>query len=377
MRVLIIRQGYAVGDAIFISAMPRLLKEQEVEHVSLAIIDHNRAVFMNNPYVDELVIIPSEILSQEDWAKWLNDRGMNYDKVLAVAGHVEMTFLHKTDSSFGAIPPMSERLEKAKGQVYIDYIFNQMGFEGSGFLPEFYFSDEEKEKQQVILENKRNRKEKLVLWQWEGSSKSKILHYAPAYLEAVLKMVPNSQHFIYTNLPNQVEAIPRDDRCHLINGKWGIRESIVATAVADLVIGPESFWVNAAAAFNTPKLIFFSHSHPENLAKYYKNCWAVVPMCECSPCYLICADYRDIWHPPERRAVARAYEAACQTWDSEYQYRTRGYKCCTDLPHENIIAQIVQILKHGPKEKAKKPSKKQLKQMKVKGNGGSRELFCT
>src|SRR5512135_3275173 len=138
MKALIVRQGYAIGDAIFINAMPRLLKQTKgFNTVDVCVMEHNQVVFQHNPYVDNIITIPDKMKDAEKWKEWLDERGPQYDQVFAVAGHVEMTFLHKTDSSFGGIPTMQERRERAKNVNYIDYIYNAMGFEGTGFLPEF------------------------------------------------------------------------------------------------------------------------------------------------------------------------------------------------------------------------------------------------
>ena len=61
---------------------------------------------------------------------------------------------------------------------------------------------------------------------------------------------------------------------------------MIMAKYADLVIGPETGVLNAASCWDTPKIIFLSHSSEENLTKYWKNTTAMMPPdCECYPCH--------------------------------------------------------------------------------------------
>ena len=342
--VLIIRPGHAIGDAVFITPIPRLLAEKGHE-VHLACMPHNNEVFQNNPYIAKLIPLPDS-KNFNQWAKEFESEKTKYDEIFRCSGHVEVGLLYRTDSQWGAIPGVMERRERAEGVNYQDRILEGLGFEERGLLPEFYFSKEEQEHMELVMEGKAKNKEKLVMWQWDGSSQSKTLVFAPMYIREILKKRQNIQHYVYTPWPNMQGLIPEHDKVHNTWGHTSIRNSIQLTALADLVIGPESFLVNASAAFETPKMIFFSHSAPDNLALYFENCFAAVPVpeVECHPCYLIHVDFRRVFHP-EKRALCRMYELNCQTYDPKFPYRVTGYKCCFYLPHNNIIQTIMEALK--------------------------------
>ena len=54
-----------------VTAMPRLLKQQKgFDEVAVCIMEHNKAVFENNPFVDEVHVIPPDILDQQHWVEW-------------------------------------------------------------------------------------------------------------------------------------------------------------------------------------------------------------------------------------------------------------------------------------------------------------------
>src|SRR5262249_12712882 len=68
-------------------------------------------------------------------------------------------------------------------------------------------------------------------------------------------------------------------------GEWSIRQSLIATKMVDLVVGPETMITNASGCFDTPKIVLLSHSSKENLTKYWKNDYSLEPDVENAPCY--------------------------------------------------------------------------------------------
>lgn len=69
-------------------------------------------------------------------------------------------------------------------------------------------------------------------------------------------------------------------------GKMPIRGSLAMAQVADLVIGPETGMLNAVGQEPNAKIVFLSHSSPENLTKYWANCRAMTPeRASCWPCH--------------------------------------------------------------------------------------------
>lgn len=347
-KAILFRPGHAIGDAVFTTPVPRLLKDAGYDVVDIACQQHNFEVFKGNPYIDEMIPVPKVEDATKEWNDKFQERLKTYDKVFAASGHVEMGLLQRTDADWGAIPSGKERQEKAKGVSYQDHIFKEMGIEATGQLPEFYFDDTEKAQIAAMKAELDKDKMKLVLWNWTGSSKSKNLVFGPMYLQKVLDRHQHSMHYVFTQDPNMAQQIPEGTRAFNAWGASTIRNTIQMCSIASLVIGPESFLVNAAAAFDVPKMIFFSHSAPENLAKYYTNCMAVLPLpsVQCHPCYLIHVDFRTVFHP-EKRAIAREYERNCETVTTRNPYRMMGYKCCFFLPHDQIVSNILQTLKKG------------------------------
>jgi ADP-heptose:LPS heptosyltransferase len=130
-----------------------------------------------------------------------------------------------------------------------------------------------------------------ILWAMSGSGLHKAYPWSP-FVAGEL-----NRHF------DDIQIITvGDSMCKMIEwnmantmrqaGNWTIRQSLIGTKYADLVIGPETGILNGAACFDTPKIVFLSHSTEENLTKYWKNCTPIYSKdCKCYPCHrLITSD---------------------------------------------------------------------------------------
>lgn len=340
--VLMLRPGGGYGDACFVTRVPRLLAERG-HIVDVACEKSIRAVFANNPHIRKFVTVPPTHV-WKDYEKV----SKRYDKVYATHGHVEVGLLYRTDIKWGAVPNTTHRREKAKGKNYQDEIFKGIGLRRKAGKPEFYFTPKEQQKIWGLRDMLDRDKKKLILWQWEGSSQSKTLVYGPQYLKKAMELFPDTINYIFTWDANLQAQIPEDNRAFLAAGKVEPRESILLCKAADLVIGPESFLINAAAAFDTPKIVFMSHSTPDNLTRYFTNCQCIEPTKEvdCYPCYLIQTNFQGVYDPL-KRGVCREFERNCRVWRKDFVYESLGYKCCVMLPHDEVMARIGEVLGTG------------------------------
>lgn len=343
-RAIIVRGGRGIGDLIFCSPLPRLLALEGYD-VDVAVWPKNKAVFQENPYVGERVPYPDG-LGEEAWREWGEKLEKSYDLVVTLAFSVEREFLHKTDGQFGEIPTLQERRERAKGVNYYDFTVERAGFTrdpGEKFRGELYLSGYEQETLAEMVEEKTTRGEKIVLWNLNGSTRNKQLVRGFRYLAAVLAAAPNSRHYIVSDQAFVSSAIPQDERVVHVGGQWNLRTSLVMTSIADLVVGPESALVNAAGCFETPKIVLYSHSSPENLGGNWVNHFPICPECDCAPCYLIPVDFRQ-QYIPAARTLARSFELECRHAHPVDPYRSQGYHCTCTLPDQEIVDTAVKIL---------------------------------
>jgi len=345
-RAIIVRGGRGIGDLLFTTPIPQLL-HREGYQVDVAVWPQNRAAYLHNPYVAEMVRYPQG-REETAWEVWVEELERTYGLVASLAFTVERAFLHKTDGQFGEIPSLVERRAQAVGKNYYDETVRAAGFtlkEGEHFRPEIYLSLQEEEILAEFAAEKAARGDKVVLWNFNGSTRNKQIVHGFRYLKAVLAQVPESRHYIVSDVHFATSAMPADERIVHVGGQWNLRTALVMTRAADLVVGPESALVNAAGAWETPKIILYSHSAPENLGHHFANHYPIVPACDCSPCYLIPTDFRHIWEAG-RRGLARAFERECRHPHPADPYRAVGFHCAAMLPEAEIIETAVKIL-HG------------------------------
>jgi hypothetical protein len=342
-KVLMMRPGSALGDAVFVTPIPRILAERG-EEVHVCCEADVRPVFENNPHIAGFIECPKPH-KWDGWEAKYRELETQFDHIYHTHGHVEVGLLHRTDVCWGKVPNAHQRKEVAAGKNYQDSIFESIGLEERGLLPEFYFSDAENKMRFELRQLLDKDKKKLVVWQWDGSTLSKLLVWAPKWLRETMNYYSDTVHYVYAEDANLKAQIPADERVLDALGKFSVRESIMATSIADLVIGPESFIVNAAAAWPIHKILFLSHSAPENLAKYYINCDCITPNAEvtCHPCYLIQIDFQRVYDPV-KRGICREFVRNCNVWDADFVYRSLGYKCCYFLPHNQVAASIKKAL---------------------------------
>lgn len=343
-RAIIIRGGRGIGDLLFTTPIPGLLRREGYQ-VDVAVWPENAAVYAHHPCVHDLVPYPDQGETPA-WEAWLDKLEAEYGLVINLAYTVEKKFFHKTDGQFGEIPPLSERRAAGLGKNYYDETVQAAGFlleEGEHFRPEIYLGPEEEEALAEFAEEKARREEKVVLWNLHGSTKNKQIVRGLTYLAEVLQRVPQSRHYLVSNFRFDSHLIPRDERVIHVGGQWNLRTSLIMTKAADLVVGPDSALVNAAGVWETPKIVFYGHSEPGNLGNNFANHYPIVPACECSPCFLIPVNFKEIWDPA-RRALARAFEKECRHPHPVDPYRAVGFHCTALLPHEEVVETAVRIL---------------------------------
>ena len=337
--VFIMRGGTGIGDLLMTTPLPRLLVAEGYD-VDVGVWPKNRAVMEANPFVRALVPYPE---GQEQLLDWQAKIETGYDRVIDLGYTLEKKFLHRTDGFFGPIPSMEARRAAAAGKNYYTETRLAAGIEQSpGFdRPEIYASQEEN----GILDRYRHELKKdgrkQLFWNLNGSTKNKFLSKGLQYIKAVLAQVPGSIHHIITGTNFDAANLPDDPRVRIAT--WTLRTSILLTQLVDVVIGPESGLVNAAGSYDTPKVILYSHSAPENLGGHFLNHYPICPECDCHPCYLIPLDWRETWDPSPR-AMARQFDQECRARAKSDPYRSLGYRCTWELPDQQIIDTIVKIL---------------------------------
>lgn len=279
---LVIRYG-ALGDTCWLTPVLRKLKEDGY-YVVVNISERGAPVLRENPFVDEFIIMrdATEIPYLELDQFW-SQIGRRFERVVNLTKSVEGTLIRcEGDESFHWPHDMRH---KECNYNFQDRTMELAGYpEAKGCLPELYFSDIEETLAKNFRENHRDKF--VILWSLSGSAFHKIYPFAE-YVAGDMCVTHKDDVQIIT---------VGDELCKILEwqnsittnraGQWTVRQSFIMTKYADLVIGPDTGLLNAASAFDTPKIVFLSTNSVENLTKYWKNTTSLMPEdCECYPCH--------------------------------------------------------------------------------------------
>jgi len=332
VKALILQTSRAFGDRLFISWVPKKLKRKlGYDQVDLATWENNEFVTANNPFIDNIVHLEDH--GKKSFIDLLGEWQQEYDKVFDFRYHVEGQYLkfntNKNDSS-------DILRENAKDVNYYN-CYQDFGLENESCRPDVYLSDKEKE----TVKGYKKQGKKRILWQLQGSARNKQISYMPAYINYVAQKYPDIENWICGDKKDSISALTENVIDVRGNDQ---REMLSLIPIFNLVVGPESFCVNAAGAFDVPTLTFYSHSAPHNLTGKFKSAYWILPECDCSPCYTIMRDFRPLLKLDER-VNAMNQEKKCSYREDDDLYRVLGYRCCIQIDHKKVVEKLETFIK--------------------------------
>ena len=324
----LLRGSQCFGDLLMISWTPKQIKEKlGYEHLTVATWKRNQCIWDNNPYIDEYLTLDD--IKETNLAEQLDIWKKKYTKFFDFRYSVELKYLRNSGDN---ILTIEQRRELAQGQNYYEHALQDHGLVGA--KAEIYFSDQETK---LITKLQDQKKFKRICWQITGTGRNKLLVFLPAYIHEVMKKYPDTEHYLVGDQKSDIGI--HSEKLIDMRGKWTPRDTMVFSNTFDLIVAPESFMIHVAGALDIPNICFYSHSAPENLTKHFRNSYAVVPSCECSPCYLILKDFRQYINLKERKK-AREQEQWCLLREKKDHFRGIGFRCTVQIDHKKVIEKI-------------------------------------
>jgi len=113
----------------------------------------------------------------------------------------------------------------------------------------------------------------IIMWSLAGSSVHKTWAGLDNILASLMVQFPTCE-VVLVGGPECVileQGWEKEPRIHKTSGKWSIRQSLSFLSQCNLIIGPETGVLNAAACMPVPKIVFLSHSTEENLTRDWVN----------------------------------------------------------------------------------------------------------
>jgi ADP-heptose:LPS heptosyltransferase len=272
----------ALGDMVLITPVIHRLAEDGYE-VTMNITEYAAPLLDNNPYITNIVLQERDAIPNQDlgpyWEEWKGD----YDKYINLSESIEGRLL-KVENRKDFYTSQEWRSRTCGKQNYQDWTMELCGYPNvKGEKGELYFSRNE------ILQVRKFREDMkgkfVILWGLNGSSHHKVypllapvaIDFLERHPDAMMVLLGAAEAKRYEFEHPQV--LPTA-------GKWPLRQTLATIAMgSDLVVGPESMVVNIASCYDVPKIVFLSHSSPDNLTKYWTNCVALEPDREMAPCY--------------------------------------------------------------------------------------------
>lgn len=289
---LVIRYG-AFGDALLASSiLPELKKDGW--HITYNGQSDSAAVIAHDPHVDAFILQDKDQVPNENLGPYWLALSKRYDRVIQLNESVEQTSLAMPGTSKDKWPAALRR--KELGRINYMEFTHDLAEVPHVFHQRFYATDAEKalaaEQRQMAIGDR-----PLIVWVLRGSSVHKVWPYVRAICarlifktDAAIMLLggKDSVDFEKTILTYVAEVCGRDavKRIWTGAGILPIRASMVfATQCADVLVGPETGLLNAAALDPTQKVIFLSHSSQENLTKHWINYRVLEAFPACRPCH--------------------------------------------------------------------------------------------
>lgn len=265
--------------------LPRL--KDEGYHVTAFVTKSGKEVIKHDPRIDKILIHETDSIPEHELQDYWDGLAKDYDKFINLSGSIEDNLL---------ISDLSEKFKawdkslrhKFCDRNYYDETIRWSGYDPKNWEydknPNLYFTRNERSWARRVRQKYRDKF--IILWTLSGSS----LHKSYPYTEYVLTN-------LFAEFKDILVFFVGDVACQLIqfkhpqvkgySGIWPIRKSLIMTEWVDLVVGPETGVLNAAAGCDTPKIVLLSHSTENNLSKHWVNTVALYSLVPCYPCHVL------------------------------------------------------------------------------------------
>jgi ADP-heptose:LPS heptosyltransferase/SAM-dependent methyltransferase len=309
-RALVVRFG-AIGDMIMMSTVLPGLKEQGY-HVTVCTTPQGQDVVRHNPHIDAWWIqdkgqVPNVEGGLEAYLRTLQSR---FDRVINLSESVEVALLMVRGRS-NHWHDLEARRRIAGGVNYLERQCDIAGvphdFTGARFYPT---PDEVFEASHDAVELAPG---PIVYWALSGTSGHKTYPWAQVVVGWLLQRTDATVVLFggpgEADLASMVEiALSHPDAAEMLGsdapidfnrllvhvGDWSIRRSLAFIEQADVIVGPETGALNAAAMLQVPKVVMLSHSGHENLTKHWHRTVVLEPVdCPCHPCHAMHYNWDD------------------------------------------------------------------------------------
>ena len=287
-RALVIRYG-AIGDAVVAASILPGLQKQGY-HVTFNCREAIRDVLRHDPHIDDWLIQETDFVPNDMLGPYWHALSERYDRIVNLSESVEGLLLALPGRLNHAYSDEARRA--IYGHVnYWEHTHNIAAVPHE-FNARFYPTEAEHKWAAAV---RRTMAGPVVAWVVNGSSPHKVYPWVQVVASWLLERTP-AHIVLYADagvgkqLQDGIMACLKEAghdmaRVHGIAGKWSIRQSLTFAQHADCVVGPETGPMNGVGMEVVPKVIYLSHSSPDNLTKHWVNTTVLTPDLARAPCY--------------------------------------------------------------------------------------------
>lgn len=308
-RVLVCRLG-AVGDTIITTPLVSLLHSQDFEVFYLT-SEVGTEILQHNPKISKIITHVKDSVSSSQLGEYFKAvaQANECDYVIGLCESIEVNLaLHPSDPRYKY--PKYERKELCDKNYYeetleiagfqmpvigqaVDLYINQSrtGLDKAALNPEYFYSHDEDVAMRTFFGKYAG--VFTVVIGLSGSNRQKTFPYYKELIEALTKEIPNIQFVTVGDEGCQIleyNLTPLEN-VMCTSGIWSIRQSILATKYASLVISPDTGLLHGVGAFDTPKIGLLTSTSKENITKHFENDFSLETKgVGCAPCFYLIHD---------------------------------------------------------------------------------------
>jgi predicted SAM-dependent methyltransferase/ADP-heptose:LPS heptosyltransferase len=292
-RALVVRYGAALGDMVQTSSVLPGLREMGY-HVTVNTTDSGRDTLKHDPNVDAWWMQNEDFVPNQMLGPYWKQLYTRYDHIVNLCESIE-----------GGLLMLEDRLQHtyckaARDRLYGDVNYLERYHDIAGlpqpyeFKSHVYLTDEEQDEAHKYVSQFGK---PVIVWVLLGSS----LHKASPHIQHVISwlLLKSPCEIVMlgdakegrTMGDNILEVLSKGEakdeihRVHNETGTFSRRKAMAIAMNANCVVGPETGIMNAVALLRMPKVIYLSHSSPNNLTKHWVNTTTLVPSLADAPCY--------------------------------------------------------------------------------------------
>lgn len=262
----VVRYG-AFGDLMQASSVFAGLKDQGY-HVTLFGSNPQAEVVKHDPNIDKIVLFDRDQVPNADLVSFWQWQKKKYDKFVNLSESVEGTLLAMPGRTLTYFPPAARHT-----LMNFNYLELQHALAGLPHNPQIRFYATQEELRWAEKAREKCGPGPVVVWALAGSSVHKTWPYIDSVIASIMLKYPTARVVLTGNEACQIleQGWENEPRVIRTSGKWTIRQTLAFQNYADLIVGPETGTLNAAACSPVPKVVLLSHSTHDNLTRDWKN----------------------------------------------------------------------------------------------------------